>query len=40
MLERWEESPPFFVTSAITGEGREAILDYIGDLNKGYKKLV
>lgn len=39
LLERWEEPPPFFVTSAITGEGREAILDYIGDLNKGYKKL-
>jgi GTP-binding protein len=39
LLERWEESPPFFVTSAITGEGREAILDYIGDLNTNYTKL-
>jgi GTP-binding protein len=39
LLERWEESPPFFVTSAVTGEGREAILDYIGDLNRSYTKL-
>ena len=39
LLERWEESPPFFVTSALTGEGREAILDYIGDLNRSYTKL-
>jgi GTP-binding protein len=39
LLERWEESPPFFVTSALTGEGREAILDYIGDLNRNYMKL-
>jgi GTP-binding protein len=38
LLERWEESPPFFVTSAVTGEGKEGILDYIGDMNKGYSK--
>jgi GTP-binding protein len=39
MLETWEEPPPFFVTSSLTSEGREGILDYIGDLNKSYKKV-
>jgi GTP-binding protein len=39
MLKTWEQSPPFFVTSAMDKEGREAILDYIADLNKSYKKL-
>jgi GTP-binding protein len=38
MLVTWEEPPPFFVTSALTSEGREGILDYIGDLNRSYKK--
>jgi GTP-binding protein len=38
MLETWEEPPPFFVTSSLTSEGREGILDYIGDLNRSYKK--
>jgi GTP-binding protein len=39
LLERWEEPPPFFVTSATTKEGREALLDYIEELNRGYTKL-
>jgi GTP-binding protein len=39
MLKTWEEPPPYFVTSAIDREGREEILDYIGDLNKSYRKL-
>jgi GTP-binding protein len=38
LLERWEEPPPFFVTSSLTGEGRELILDYIEDLNRNYTK--
>jgi GTP-binding protein len=38
MLVTWEEPPPFFVTSSLTSEGREAILDYIGELNRSYKK--
>jgi GTP-binding protein len=39
MLKNWEVSPPFFVTSAISGEGREEILDYIGDLNRSFTVL-
>ena len=34
MLETWEEMPPYFVTSAEKGEGREELLDYIGKINK------
>lgn len=34
LLETWEELPPIFTTSSISGEGREAILDYIGQLNQ------
>ena len=29
MLETWEEMPPYFVTSAEKGEGREDVLNYI-----------
>lgn len=36
LKESWEEVPPFFVTSAETGEGRELILDYIDNLNKAF----
>jgi GTP-binding protein len=39
MLKHWEVSPPFFVTSAISGEGREEVLDYIGDLNGSFTLL-
>jgi GTP-binding protein len=38
LLKRWEESPPFFVTSALSQEGREALLDYISDSNKDFAK--
>jgi len=34
MLETWEEMPPYFVTSAEKGVGREELLDYIGKINK------
>jgi len=34
MLERWEDLPQQFVTSAETGQGREELLSYIQELNK------
>ena len=33
MLETWEEIPPYFLTSAETGKGREELCDYICELN-------
>lgn len=33
LLEQWEELPPVFVSSAEDGRGREAILDYIEQMN-------
>jgi GTP-binding protein len=32
LLENWEESPPFFVSSAITREGRDLLLQFMEDL--------
>lgn len=37
MKEYWEALPPYFVSSALTKEGREQLLSYIGDLNKGFR---
>ena len=34
MLETWEEMPPFFITSAEKGNGRDEVLDYIEQINK------
>lgn len=34
MLETWEELPPVFKTSSEKGLGRDAILDYIEEMNK------
>ena len=34
MLETWEEMPPYFVTSAEKGAGRDEVLDYIEQINK------
>jgi len=34
MLETWEEMPPYFITSAEKGTGREEVLDYIEKINK------
>jgi len=34
MLETWEEMPPFFITSAEKGQGREEVLEYIETINK------
>ncbi|MDO4319678.1 MAG: ribosome biogenesis GTP-binding protein YihA/YsxC [Bacteroidales bacterium] len=33
LLEQWEELPPVFATSATDGRGRDAILDYIDEMN-------
>lgn len=34
LLEQWEELPPVFKTSSHDGRGREAILNYIEEMNK------
>ena len=34
LLEQWEELPPVFRTSSVDTRGRNAILDYIEELNK------
>ena len=39
MSEKWEEPPPYFVTSATTKDGRKPLLDYIGGLNDSYTRL-
>ncbi len=36
MMEYWQELPPYFVTSALSREGRESILAYIEKLNQGF----
>lgn len=36
MLKEWEELPKVFTTSAVEGLGREALLDYIEDLNSQF----
>lgn len=35
MLEDWEELPPVFLTSSVTGVGREKLLNYIGEVMGG-----
>jgi GTP-binding protein len=39
MVEKWEQPPPYFVTSATDKTGRASILDYIGGLNRSFTKL-
>ncbi len=34
LLEHWEELPPCFSTSSVSGAGREEVLDYIGKILK------
>lgn len=34
MLKTWEEMPPFFITSSVTGEGKEELLAYIAEINE------
>lgn len=35
LKETWEELPPFFISSSENKTGREEILEYIEDINKG-----
>ena len=37
LLETWEELPPMFLTSAEKKQGRDEVLDYIGQINKELK---
>jgi len=39
MAERWEEPPPYFVTSAVKTEGRKEILSYIEGLNNSFTRI-
>jgi GTP-binding protein len=39
MMKTWEQPPPYFITSAISKEGRDSLLDYIDGLNRSYTKL-
>lgn len=34
LLEQWEELPPYFITSSETAQGRDALLDYIEQINR------
>ena len=34
LQEQWEELPPYFITSSLTGEGRDELLSYIDSINK------
>ena len=33
----WEETPPCFVTSSASGEGKDALLEYIGSINAAFR---
>jgi len=35
MMENWECIPPYFATSVLTREGRDEILNYIRNINRG-----
>jgi GTP-binding protein len=35
MLEKWESMPGYFTSSVLTGKGREEILKFISDVNRG-----
>lgn len=37
ILEMWEELPPTFISSSQTGQGRDEILDYIGEVLSSVK---
>ena len=37
LKEQWEELPPYFITSSIKRTGRQEVLDYIDNINKGFK---
>ena len=33
LSEKWEEAPPYFITSAVTGKGRDEFLDFVEKTN-------
>ena len=37
LMEEWDEMPLYFISSATHKIGKEAILDYIEELNRGWK---
>lgn len=37
LYKTWEELPPIFVTSSVSGEGKKEILEYISEINEAYK---
>lgn len=34
----WEETPPYFVTSSSSGDGKDELLGYIDQINKGFEQ--
>ncbi len=36
MKERWQFLPQYFITSALSKQGKEEVLDFIGDCNKAF----
>jgi len=39
LSEHWEEPPPYYITSAVSREGREGLLEYIDGLNQSFTML-
>ena len=39
LRENWSEIPSFFITSATRGDGRDELIDFIGDMNKEFEAL-
>ena len=38
MKEQWEELPPYFITSSLTGVGKDDVLSYIESINISLNK--
>ena len=39
LSEKWEQAPPYFVSSALKAMGRKEMLEYIDGLNKSFTRL-
>jgi len=39
LREKWEQPPPYYITSATEKTGRKPLLDYIGGLNNSFRKI-
>ena len=37
LRDRWEELPPYFITSSVNRTGRDEVLNYIDEINKSLK---